>query len=207
MGEAMAVTVITRDGALDALHPDDYREIYDEIRQYDAATNRYGVSLDKFVALVESSYSKTAWWKWHQGELELTRTMRNELRRGVGMPAMNLTIAEAVAGVDENAEVVQVGGETPNRVVLVGTHEAITLHLNGTIEAVTGRNGAEQSLTPHAAGKAVVTKVTNRAERRSVSLPVTAFERTNEVRLAAGLSWEEFLGLACERLGSSDRTG
>ncbi len=207
MGEAMAVTVITRDGALDALHPDDYREIYDEIRQYDAATNRYGVSLDKFVALVESSYSKTTWWKWHQGELELTRTMRNELRRGVGMPPMNLTIAEAVAGVDENAEVVQVGGETPNRVVLVGTHEAITLHLNGTIAAVAGLDGAARSLTPQAAGKAVVTSVTKRLARRSVSLPMTVFERTNEARLSAGLSWEDFLGLAVQQLGNSSRSG
>ena len=33
MGE-IAVTVVTRDADLDALHPDDYREIYDEIRGY-----------------------------------------------------------------------------------------------------------------------------------------------------------------------------
>ena len=200
MGEAMAVTVITRDGALDALHPDDYREIYDEIRQYDAATNRYGVSLDKFVALVESSYSKTAWWKWHQGELELTRTMRNELRRAVGMSEMNLTIAEAVAGVDANAEVVQVGSDTPRRVVLVGTDEPLTLHLNGAVMA-------SAATDTFVAGKAVVTSVTRRLARRSVSLPMTVFERTNGVRLSAGLSWEDFLGLAEQRLSSSDRSG
>lgn len=204
MGEAMAVMVITRDGALDALHPDDYREIYDEIRQYDAATNRYGVSLDKFVALVKSAYSKTAWWKWHEGELEITRQMRNELRRAVGMPEMNLTIAEAVAGVDANAEVVQVGSDTPRRVVLVGTDEPITLHINGAVVAFAEADMAADTLS---AGKAVVTSVTRRLARRSVSLPMTVFERTNGARLSAGLSWEDFLGLAVEQLGNSSRSG
>jgi hypothetical protein len=36
---------------------------------------------------------------------------------------------------------------------------------------------------------------------------MTVFERTNGVRLSAGLSWEDFLGLAEQRLSSSDRSG
>lgn len=204
-GEASgpAVEVLTTCAGLDALHPEDYREIYDELRQFDLERNRYAVSIDKFCVLVGSRYSKALWSKWDHGLCELNREQRNELRRVVGLPALPPSVAETLRVVDENAEVVRVGDEEVLRVVLVGTQEPLTLHVNGAVEACFGGCVGDEAA---AADCVRVTPVT-RAQRRHVSLSAETFERVNAVRVARGLSWEALLGLALERLGDAAAPG
>ena len=124
------VTLVTRDASLDNLSVADYRDIYDELRARDAATGAYGVSLDKFVTLVTSAYSKAQWSKYHNGETALTRTMRNELRRAVGLPLLPPTVAEAAAAASPDAAVWQVGTGPAEHVIMVASPEPLTLHVN-----------------------------------------------------------------------------
>lgn len=193
MGE-IAVTVVTRDADLDALHPDDYREIYDEIRGYRVEEDKYAVSLDAFVGLVHSQFSKAAWSKYHRGELELNRTMRNELRRAVGMPDLTPSVAEVTAEVDPNALVVRVGEGVIDRLVMVAGHEPMTVAVNGSVRAWVMDAHEDAPIVD-------VTAVTApRRRRASVSLRPDVFERYNSLRVAHGLTWEELLELAWQRL-------
>lgn len=189
--QGLPVTVVTADAGQDRLGEQDYREIYDEVRALDEATGKYGVSLDAFVELVHSEYSKAAWSKYHRAELELNRTMRNELRGAVGMALLPLTIAEATAGVDADATVVQVGGDTVRRVVMLGVNDAVTVHWNGTVSAWTGCQGDKVTGD---AGSHRVTGVTR--DRKAVFVPARLFDRVNALRRESGLSWGEVLEAA-----------
>lgn len=129
----MPVTLLTRDATLDDLSAADYRDIYDEVRLRDPVTGAYTVSLDKFVTLVTSAYSKAQWSKYHNGETTLTRTMRNELRVAVGLPPLPPTVAEATAAASPDAAVWQVGRGPAEHVIMVTTPEPLTLHVNGAV--------------------------------------------------------------------------
>lgn len=192
---ALSAVTLTVDAGRDSLSETDYREIYDELRKYQVEEDRYLLTLDAFVAMVRSAYSKAAWSKYHRGELELNRRMRNELRAAVGLPALPLTVAEAMTGVDPNAEVVQVGTETPaQRVILLATAQPLTLSVNGSVLLV------EDDGT--AAGKGEAAPVTAVTRKRStVSLSQSAFERINAKRQEKSLSWEQLLDMAVAQLG------
>lgn len=137
------VTLVTRDASLDDLSAQDYRDIYDELRGRDSVTGAYAISLDKFVTLVTSTYSKAQWSKYHNGEATLTRTMRNELRAAVGLDPLPPTVAEATAAASPDAAVWQIGDGPAEHVIMVTTPEPITLHVNG---AVSVANEASNSL-------------------------------------------------------------
>jgi hypothetical protein len=125
--------MITKDATLDDLSTADYRDIYDELREKDDCNGSYAVSLDKFVTLVSSQYSKAQWSKYHNGETVLTRNMRNELRRCVGVPTLPPTVAEATATASPDAAVWQVGDGPADSVILVTGTEPLTLHVNGAV--------------------------------------------------------------------------
>ena len=127
------VTLVTRDASLDDLSAQDYRDIYDELRGRDSVTGAYAISLDKFVTLVTSTYSKAQWSKYHNGEATLTRTMRNELRAAVGLAPLPPTVAEATAAASPDAAVWQVGSGPAEHVIMVTTANPITLHVNGAV--------------------------------------------------------------------------
>ena len=201
-GKALAVTMVTAHAGQDALSGEDYREIYDEVRGLDEATGKYGVSLDEFVALVGSAFTKAAWSKYHRGELALNRVMRNELRGAVGLGLLPATVAEAVAGVDADALVVQVGAGTPDRVVMVAGGEPVVVAVNGSVAAWSGEIGdwrleigdweSEGGKTTGRAGG--VTAVTR--ARKGVFVATGVFDRVNAVRQRCGLSWAEVLEAA-----------
>jgi hypothetical protein len=184
------VTTLTKDAERDQLADDDYREIYDEVRGFVAEEQRYQVSLDAFVGLIHSEFSKAAWSKYHRGELDLNRRMRNELRAAVGMAPLPPTVGEAVAGVDPNAEVVQVGEEMVSRLILVATEQPFKLNVNGRVFMVEHEDKAARD--------GAVTEVTRK--RAGISLSPSAFERFNSRRQANGLSWEQLLDMAVAQL-------
>ena len=187
-----AVTLVTRDATLDDLSASDYRDIYDELRQRDSESGTYVVSLDKFVTLVTSTYSKAQWSKYHNGEATLTRTMRNELRRCVGLKLLPPTVAEATAAASPDAAVWQVGEGAAEHVIMVTTHRPITLHVNGAVSVAdsVAHTPASDDVTP-------VTRAV--APRRYYARP-TASATQNERRVRLGAKWTQVIEAGLDAL-------
>ena len=179
------VTMVTRDATLDDLSLTDYRDIYDELRGRDPITGAYAVSLDKFVTLVTSAYSKAQWSKYHNGETTLTRTMRNELRRTVGLAPLPPTVAEATAAASPDAAVWQVGQGPADSVIMVTGTEPITLRVNGAVSVVDVQ--VESPASAH------VTEVTRTKRQRKYFPRYTATEAQNNRRLTLSVGWREII--------------
>lgn len=171
---AIPVTVVTRNANTDDITDDDYRDIYDELRQQHP--------LRQFAQLTQTGYSIAWWSKFERREVELTRTARNELRRAVGLPALPLTIGEAAALADPNATVYRVGDGVPDVVILAAHQAPLVMSLNGTLNAV-------EDTPPNPR----VTEVTRATQRKSVHVGVALWQRLNSARQAAGLTWDEYL--------------
>lgn len=121
------VTVVTANAAQDSLSEQDYRDIFDELIQHH--------SLRSFQGAIGSIYTHATWGKYKNGDWQLTRIARNELRRAVGQSALPLTVEEAVADVDEDAEVWAIGCEPKNRVFLASKGQSLVIYANGTVSA------------------------------------------------------------------------
>lgn len=175
----MDVTIVTANAAsADQLTDADYRDIYDELREKAA--------LDKFVTAIGSAVSKAWWSKYERGEADLTRARRNELRAGVGLPTLPLTVAEAVADADPDARVWQVGVAQPDRMVMVGVDApaTLTLRLNGDLAA------ADPAVESHVTA---VTGTKRARSYRSLSVSAATYQRLAEARLAQNQTWDECL--------------
>lgn len=169
----MTVTLLTKDASLDNLSTQDYRDIYDELRQ--------DKSLGAVVELLHSEYSRAMWHQYEKGERTLNRTMRNELRRAMNMPPLPPTVAEATAQASPDAAVWSVGGGVPEHVIMV-SDTPVTLYVNGTVQTV--------------APKCDVTEVTRAKRTRKPCVRVWIPETQNErfLRLCDGLgelTWRE----------------
>lgn len=184
------VTLVTRDATLDELSAADYRDIYDELRGRDSVTGAYAVSLDKFVTMVTSTYSKAQWSKYHNGETAITRAMRNELRAAVGLVQLPPTVAEATAAASPDAAVWQIGDGPAEHVIMVTTPEPITLHVNGAVSVT--------STPPPAALESHVTEVTRARRNDRPCIRPVATPCQNSRRLALSASWRDVIdaGLA-----------
>ena len=133
----MKVTEVTRNATQDNLTPNDYRDIYQELRGHDETTGKYAMSLDKFVAAIKSAYSKAAWSKYHRGAADLNRNMRNELRCAVGVDLLPPTVTEVTSAIDADALIAQYGEAQANRALLVGSDvESATVYVNGDFTVV-----------------------------------------------------------------------
>ena len=111
----MDVTTVTKNAAVDTYADTDYREMLEENWPVDESGKR--ISLDKLILHIDSSVSKAMWWKWQKGEGNLTRSMKNDLRRLVGLPELPPTVEAIAQGLDPNIEVSQVG--IPTHMVLI----------------------------------------------------------------------------------------
>lgn len=106
--------LLTQNATQDDLSAADYRDIFSELREK--------MSLDKLVAALGSQYSKAQWSKYERDpNMELTRTMRSELRRSVGLPELPLTVEEAVRQASPDAAVWRVGDGEIEHVILSDT--------------------------------------------------------------------------------------
>ena len=147
------VTVVTQNASQDDLTDTDYREIYQELREQH--------SLRDFVALAKSAKSIAYWSKYERGESGIGRAERNELRRAVGRPALAPTVADALADVDEDAEVLAIGDKPKNRVFLASKGESLTIYANGSVTASLDR----------------VTSVTRKRKRYRPDMTEAQYER------------------------------
>jgi hypothetical protein len=188
------VALVTKDATLDDLSTQDYRDIYDELREKHDVTGVYAVSLDKFVTLVSSQYSKAQWSKYHNGETTLTRTMRNELRRCVGLKVLPPTVAEATAAASPDAAVWQIGDGPAEHVIMVTGVEPMTLHVNGAVSV------ADQKA--HMPQDDAVTAITRTvAPRKHYTRPVATDEQDAR-RNALGVKWAEIIEAGLKALES-----
>lgn len=176
-----AVTILTAGAAsAETLSDAEYRDIYDELRAK--------CSLRQFAEFIGSEKSFAWWSKYERGEAALSRAARNELRRAVGLPALPTTVAEAVAAADPDATVYVIGPAPADRLVLLSAaeHEPLTLRVNGACEIVAADHPTESHVTP-------VTSTERGAVRGSIHLDRVAWQRLNQARLRAGLTWAQFL--------------
>lgn len=121
------VTTVTSNASQDDLSDTDYLELYQELRE------KY--SLRDFVSLVTSGRSIAYWSKYERGESGIGRPERNELRRAVSLPALVPTVADAMADVDPDAEILAIGDKPKNRVFLATKGDTLTIYANGTVSA------------------------------------------------------------------------
>ncbi len=141
----ITVTTITANAGQDVLSEQDYLDIYQEINPKHPATGKPRMSLDKFVAFIGSRFTKATWNNWllsqdasnrtTRSKQASNRTMRNELRAAVYMPALPLSIEEALSDISQDAEIVEIGNGETMRVIKLKTVENIVVYVNGTITA------------------------------------------------------------------------
>jgi hypothetical protein len=159
---------LTKDATLDDLSAQDYRDIFAEVREK--------MSLDKFIALTGSQYSKAQWSKYEHGQATLSRAMRNDLRRAVKLPELPPTVTEAVGAASPDASVWTVGDGVPEHVIMV-SNTPITLHVNGAVSEV--------------AGNARVTKL--RGTSRRFVRPVVSDSQKARFDALRGAKWRDVI--------------
>lgn len=103
--------LITQNATQDEYTPEQYREMFDELRQTAG-------SMRKLAELLQSQFSHAYWNKYAHGEIELNREMRQELRFVLRLPALPPTISEAVAIASPDAEVWWDGSEKPTTITM-----------------------------------------------------------------------------------------
>ena len=181
------VTLVTRNAMWDDLSADDYQAIYDELRPFDANAKKRLPSIRPFCELIGWDKAPANWTNWEQGQGNLTRAMRNALRRAVGKAELPMTLTEAVtAGASQDASVWSVGEGVAEHVIMVADGESITLHVNGSVSVMR---------------TAFVTEVTGtqeRTRRRKRVIRPCATETQDLRREAVGANWSEIIedGLA-----------
>lgn len=195
MNQHINVTTVTRNATMDTLSIAQYREIFEELRNDGSLKARVAaitgkapdpekpLSYDNWIVATGSKFSKALWQKYATGELEApNRDMRNELRALVGLPLLPPTIAEAISVASPDAEVLRIGDEVPDRLIMVGlpSEAGVTIHANGTVTAMIEREKERvTSVTPPQVGRIKV--------RREL------FDKLNARRMALNLSWEEMI--------------
>lgn len=171
---------VTANASHDDLTDQDYRDIYAELRT--------GRSLRQFIALIGSGLSAARWSQWEAGARPLSRQMRQELRAAVGLAELPPAVAEAMAAVEPDADIWQVGTGTADRVMLIARPGPISFHWNGD-----GPEEIEQAPT-----RAAVTPVTRPGRRYRYWRPALPQELGRRAK-EAGITNEE-LSQAIEAL-------
>lgn len=163
----MDVTTLTKNAAVDEYTDTDYREMLDENWPLDDSGKR--ISLDKLMARIDSSVNKAMWWKWQKGEGNLTRSMKNDLRRLVGLAELPPTVEAIAQALDPNIEVSQVG--IPTHMLLIPD------------DVVISTAGGKVTARP-------VTSVTDAGKRTTYRRPWIKKEY-RKVMDELGVSWEQ----------------
>ena len=148
----------------------DYREIVEELRQHDADTGEYGVSLRAFVGMVGTPPSIARWSQWLNGDKPITRQMQQRLLAAVGLPPLPEIIDDVLPEIADDAEVVRATKSTIDRVILANRAEQD--RRNGKTKRVTG---------------------VTRRRRHNITIDKETYSRLANARIEAGLTWSEFL--------------
>ena len=187
MTNDLLVTKVTENaGVPETLTDDDYRDIYNELRGYHPDTGLFDLTVGKLVKMIDSKVSRAAWWNYDIGKLALSRKMRNELRAAVGQPLLPPTIEDAMADVDPNGAVFQVGEDTPHRVIIIGDKDPLWIH--STPEGLTASRtiATEPPRTPP-------------RPRKRVDRPWVTQEQM-QAQESLGVAWKEIIDAGIQAL-------
>jgi hypothetical protein len=177
-----AIQILTRDAAAsENLTAADYREIYDELRSK--------TTLREFAHVIGSGRSFAWWSKYERGEAHLARQDRNDLRRAVGLPALPLSVEEAVAGISPDAVVYRIGDQLADRIVIIADPQPITVHVNSGVTVLDP--APESAVTPVTAPTPPAARPAR--PRSSITLDRPVWARLNAIRTARSLTWEQLL--------------
>ena len=146
--------LVTSNATQDEYTPEQYREMFDELRQTAG-------SMRKLAELLQSQFSHAYWNKYAHGEIELNREMRQELRFVLRLPALPPTIEEAVAIASPDASVWWDGSEKPTTITM--TDAAMPRN-----QGCTGRGEAKRR-----EGYVSVSRATTSQNERRVALGVS----------------------------------
>lgn len=178
-----AITLVTHDATLDDLSAADYQAIYDELRPFDATENKRVPAIRKFCEAIGWDKAPANWTNWEQGQGNLTRSMRNALRKAVGLPELPMTLTEAVTnGASPDASVWAVGEGVAEHVIMVADGAPVMLHVNGSVTIA-----QEPTVTPVTNGKV------ERNRTRSTYVRPCATASQEGRRIATGASWAEII--------------
>lgn len=188
----MTVVTLVTDaaGRGDNLAEQDYRDIYQELREKR--------SLADFVALTQSTVSRSWWSQYEAGGKALDWQRKNELRRAVGLEELAPSVAATVAHVAANAAVWQVGTGVADTVILVTPdHPAgLLLSVNGEVHIA-----EPVSLDNRSAGNVTGVTAASRARRNSAAIGGLRLETRaahDARRRAAGQTWDAYLSRLLE---------
>lgn len=191
------VTFITTNAVrADTLTNQDYRDIYDELRQK--------CPLRQFAETIHSAVSFAWWNKYERGEAVLNRERRNELRAAVGLPALPATVAEACATADPDATVYQVGVAPADRLILIGADAPtpLDLHINGSLGILSGAAESGAVEGPQQSHVTPVTAPKRRATTKAVRFSPDRWERLSLLRKEADMTWDEFADWVLQLCGA-----
>lgn len=178
-----AVSLVTALAQAADLSDTEYRQIYDRVAA--------GRSLRNIALALRSTVSFAWWGQYAAGDKALDRDRKNELRSYDGLPELPPTPAAVVAAdAHPDAAVYHVGDLFATRIIMVGADvPAVTLQVNGNCTVI----DVPPVALPYTVHVTDVTAPSRRSSRKSVHLSPDTWERLNSRRLAAGLTWDEFL--------------
>ncbi len=149
----------------DELTEQDYRDIYDELREH--------LSLSEFITRAGSTVSKGWWSQYEHGIKPLTLERRNELRAAVGLRILPPYPADAAGAVTDDATVYRIGDGLADRVILLTPEMATPLNLrvNGDVRVLSQfspQNAADAEVTPVTAYRRDAPRQPRRPYRRVI---------------------------------------
>lgn len=105
--------ILTENAGIDDLGNEDYKDICDDIRNYDESQAgkrkvlcRDVLSWDKFVLHIGSFRYKAQWANWRADKANLQWDMKNDLRRAAGLPELPKPVQQVLEEhVHENAKI------------------------------------------------------------------------------------------------------
>lgn len=188
--DTTAIKPLTTPGTrADDLSAQDYRDIYDELREH--------LSLAEFVVRIGSQVSRSWWSQYESGGKSLSWARRNELRVGAGLPELASPPSVALADVSGDATVWRVGEGPANRVIMVtpDAPNGLILSVNGDvhiISPVAAPHAREDPVTP------VTSEATPARPRRprpqACTLPILKETRALYATIKGdGETWDDLL--------------
>lgn len=132
--------------AVDDYSPEDYWNIYCELRNYDPQTRTYGLTATQLIDRLQSKFDRAVWSNYQYSyeksmsdpnvRVRLTRAMKSELRAAIKVAPLVPTVQEAVSAADPDSEVLKIGSGIPQYVLMVGECPPLMIRVyNGDIRA------------------------------------------------------------------------
>ena len=187
--------ILTENAGVDNLTNEDYKDICDDIRNYDESQAgkrkvlcKDVLSWDKFILQIGSFRFKAQWANWRVGKANLQWDMKNDLRRAAGLPELPEPVQQVLEGhVHENAKIVVHGSE------LKGGKWAKYVQLSETEPAGITTEKATEIISIVAAPLLLPEETKPKRKKRVGFMRPSVPTKYDEKRKKLGKSWEQVI--------------